>query len=38
MGLGHLPDVPIDTKVEIWGQSRTAWRTRRTALNAAKHA
>ena len=38
MGLGHLPDVPIDTEVEIWGQSRTAWRTRRTALNAAKHA
>jgi RimJ/RimL family protein N-acetyltransferase len=38
MRLGRLPDVPIGTEVEIWGQSRTAWRTRRTALNAAKHA
>ena len=26
-GLGRLP-APIDTKVEIWGQSREEWRGR----------
>jgi RimJ/RimL family protein N-acetyltransferase len=33
MGLGHLPD--LDTSVEIWGQSRAAWRARREALSGA---
>jgi RimJ/RimL family protein N-acetyltransferase len=28
IGLAHLPE-PIDTPVEIWGQSRTTWRARR---------
>ena len=32
-GVGLLP-APIDTTVEIWGQSRTAWRARRTAHSA----
>ncbi len=30
IGLGRLP-APIDTAVEIWGQSRAAWRARRAA-------
>ena len=35
IGTGRLPE-PIDTAVEIWGQSRAAWRARRATLGGAK--
>lgn len=35
IGAGRLPE-PIDTAVEIWGQSRATWRARRAAPSAAK--
>lgn len=37
IGLGRLP-APIDTTVEIWGQSRAAWTARRAAIIAGQDA